>query len=143
MGNSNKLKMTSRITIRSCICILLGCTLSNKAKADLGGEFIDPNHFVPGAESFAGTRFVSDNFAEETTSRITMIGTDNGVDFWTLFGKWIDIDTGELFVDFSPKGGPKDLHGVFDLQSNGVGKISWADGNTWTKLASPPVPDSF
>jgi len=39
---------------------------------------------------------------------------------WTLTGK---VDGKDIFVDFTPKGGPKDLKGVFD----GTG-INWPDG---------------
>ena len=35
-----------------------------------------------------------------------------------------------IVVDFSPKGGPKDIKGVWN-DKNG---IDWADGNTWTKV---------
>lgn len=38
---------------------------------------------------------------------------------------------GTIFVDFSPKGGPKDLLGVYNEDLNG---IKWPDGNLWTKL---------
>jgi hypothetical protein len=37
---------------------------------------------------------------------------------------------GEMMVDFSPKGGPKDLLGVFSKTDNA---IKWPDGNMWTK----------
>jgi hypothetical protein len=39
---------------------------------------------------------------------------------WTLTAK---VEGEDIFVDFSPKGGPKDLKGVFD----GTG-INWPDG---------------
>lgn len=44
---------------------------------------------------------------------------------WGLSGK---VSGDDIFVDFSPKGGPKDLKGVWD----GSG-IRWPDGNKWTK----------
>ena len=40
-------------------------------------------------------------------------------------------DTSTIFVDFSPKGGPKDLLGVFDEVDGG---IRWPDKNLWKKL---------
>ena len=46
---------------------------------------------------------------------------------WELTGK---IDNKDIYVDFSPKGGPKDLKGVFD----GSG-IKWPDGNKWSLKA--------
>ena len=45
---------------------------------------------------------------------------DGSGNSWTLTGK---VDGDSIFVDFSPKGGPKDLKGVFD----GDG-IKWPDG---------------
>ena len=42
---------------------------------------------------------------------------------WNLLGK---VEGDEILVDFTPKGGPKDLKGVFD----GTG-IKWPDGNKW------------
>jgi len=45
-----------------------------------------------------------------------------------------DAETGQLFltIDFSPKGGPKKIVGVVEKN----GKISYPDGNVWTKMAS-------
>ena len=123
------------------ICVAL-TSLSNIVLAiapSLGGEYIDPNHYVPGSGNFAGTRMISDNFSENMTERITVIGTDDGVEFWTLFGNWVDISAGELSVDFSPKGGPLDLSGIFTAQADGTGEISWTDGNVWTRAKFPPT----
>ena len=35
-----------------------------------------------------------------------------------------------MLVDFSPKGGPKDILGVYNTKTNA---IEWPDKNTWTK----------
>eukprot|EP00543_Licmophora_paradoxa_P004296 CAMPEP_0202457764 /NCGR_PEP_ID=MMETSP1360-20130828/14692_1 /ASSEMBLY_ACC=CAM_ASM_000848 /TAXON_ID=515479 /ORGANISM="Licmophora paradoxa, Strain CCMP2313" /LENGTH=142 /DNA_ID=CAMNT_0049077925 /DNA_START=7 /DNA_END=435 /DNA_ORIENTATION=- len=43
---------------------------------------------------------------------------------WALSGK---VAGDEILVDFSPKGGPKDLKGIWD----GSG-IKWPDGNKWS-----------
>jgi len=47
---------------------------------------------------------------------------------WTLIAK-TEAD-GSLMIDFSPKGGPKDLKAVFSKTDNG---IKFPDGNLWTK----------
>jgi hypothetical protein len=47
---------------------------------------------------------------------------------WQLTGT---VDGNNIFVDFSPKGGPKDLKGEWDV--NG---IKWPDGNKWEKKAA-------
>ena len=46
---------------------------------------------------------------------------------WKLPGK-VDGDT--ILVDFTPKGGPKDLKGVWEPEP--VPGIRWPDGNIWT-----------
>lgn len=53
---------------------------------------------------------------------------DGSGDAWTLEGR---IEGDDIFVDFTPKGGPKDLMGVFDGTA-----IEWPDGNKWTLLSS-------
>jgi hypothetical protein len=49
---------------------------------------------------------------------------------WVIFAKE-SKDVGQMLVDFSPKGGPADLLGVFDTADN---SIHWPDGNSWKKL---------
>lgn len=63
---------------------------------------------------------------------VKLIGSDdiNGANQWVLSAK--EDFPGTIFVDFSPKGGPSDLLGVFNEQTNG---IKWPDGNTWKKLS--------
>ena len=60
---------------------------------------------------------------------ITVIGSDNvdGTNEWKLDAK--ENDSG-ILVDFSPKGGPKDLLGVYDDTNGG---IRWPDNNLWNK----------
>ena len=118
--------------------ILIPHTASSLSRPllDLGGEYVDPNHFVEGSCSFGGTRMISDQFGDVFTNLITVLGTDDGSEFWTLRGEWIDKSNGELFVDFSPKGGPKALSGIFSVGAKGEGQITWEDGNIWTKESS-------
>ena len=85
----------------------------------IGGFYIDPNHFDADQGSFAGTRMISDMEGD-----ITLIGSDDGTDFWTVTGHQ---DNGEIAVDFSAKGGPV----IGAVYENGV--LSWEDGNEWTK----------
>lgn len=62
---------------------------------------------------------------------VTLIGSDNldGTKQWVLKAK--EDFPGTIFVDFSPKGGPSNLLGVFNEEKNG---ISWPDGNLWGKI---------
>jgi len=88
---------------------------------NIGGFYIDPNHYSEDG-SFAGTRMVTD-FGDS----ITIIGTDDGVDFWKVDGQYIDESTGKMSIDFTLKGGP-----VIDALYN-EGVLTWDDGNSWTK----------
>ena len=77
------------------------------------GEYSDPNH--PGCRRTVEA-------ADDGSATIS--GTDTpGGDVWTVNGK-VNGDT--IVVDFSPKGGPKELTGKKVL----VG-IQWEDGNIW------------
>lgn len=62
---------------------------------------------------------------------ISIIGSDNedGSDEWKLEAK--ENDSG-IMVDFSPKGGPKDVLGIYDENEDG---IRWPDNNLWKKKA--------
>merc|ERR1712079_815373 len=83
------------------------------------GFYVDPNHFDAEEGSFAGTRMLS-----ESEGDITLIGTDDGSDFWMVNG---EDSNGEIAVDFTPKGGPV-INAEYDR-----GIITWDDGNQWSK----------
>lgn len=70
-------------------------------------------------------------------SELSVYGSDDGVTFWTLAGRWVaeaHAGSRELEVDFAPKGGPHNLRGVWDGE-----RIWWRDGNKWTHDAPPCV----
>ena len=46
----------------------------------------------------------------------------------------------EMVIDFSPKGGPKDLLAKWDAERNG---IAFPDGNLWSKIMVSPFQGSF
>ena len=46
---------------------------------------------------------------------------------WKLAGKL--TDTGDIFIDFTPKGGPKNLLGKWDKDG-----VVFPDGNKWSKI---------
>jgi len=98
--------------------------VSNAApNADFSGSYKDPNH--PSC-----LRKIE---VAGTTAQIT--GTDGNPGCppdgsgkaWNLVGK---IDGDKLMVDFSPKGGPKDLTGKWEQETPG---IRFPDGNKWVK----------
>ena len=53
---------------------------------------------------------------------------------WSLSGAIADDDE-TIFIDFSPKGGPRDLVGVYVRARDGSDGVAFPDGNVWVKLA--------
>jgi len=77
--------------------------------------------------------------AVEKDGKAILTGADGNPDCptgnGTPFQLAARVDGDSIFVDFSPKGGPKDLTGVWE-----AGKtpgIRWPDGNKWTLLGRP------
>ena len=91
------------------------------------GCYTDPNHPQ-------GWRWVS--FEEEFDQDGARIGTCDGSDTgptqeWSLPATASQSGTTDkIVIDFSSKGGPSDLSGVWDAEKVG---ITWSDGNTWPK----------
>ncbi|KAL7565786.1 hypothetical protein ACA910_015567 [Epithemia clementina (nom. ined.)] len=56
--------------------------------------------------------------------------TDGSGKLWTLSGT---VSGSTILVDFSPKGGPANLKGVYDTSSSPEG-VQWPDGNKWSKI---------
>lgn len=94
---------------------------------DFSGSYADPNH--PNC-----LRLIQ--VVDPPSAKIT--GTDGnpgcppdgGGTEWSLIGT-IEDDT--ILIDFSPKGGPKDLKGVWEPSP--VAGIRFPDGNLWSKNA--------
>ena len=91
------------------------------AESVLSGQYDDPNH--PGCLRKITVKY----------DIVTIIGSDNvdGSKQWVLKAK--EDAPGVIFVDFSPKGGPSDLLGVYNEKADA---IKWPDGNSWTKIKS-------
>ena len=83
------------------------------------GVYTDANH----PDGFRKLTINDDN-------SVTIEGNDAGTGSveWTLTGK-LGAEKGSILIDFSPKGGPKDLLGTFD----GSG-IVFPDGNRWPQV---------
>ena len=97
------------------------------SKNGIGGFYIDPSHYQQG--TLIGTRMISELNGDAPSSIITLIGTDDGILFWTIKGEYTDKENGKILVDFTPKNGPK-ISATYSA-SNGI--ITWQDGNKWTK----------
>ena len=95
-------------------------------ESPLGGQYSDPNH--PGCQ-----RTVS--VGSGRVSGTDGTGPDGACRQGELVKKWslpatFAKDGLSMEVDFSPKGGPKDMTGKW----NGKDGIIFFDGNTWTKI---------
>ncbi len=98
----------------------------------LGGSVLTDwqQHHPDGTRRTSAARFV-----ESGPDQLWLVGSDDGVHFWTLRGAWTGDAGGasaSLVVDFRPKGGPPDLPGVWSGD-----RISWRDGNVWSSDAPP------
>jgi len=105
------------------------------------GEYDDPNH--PGclrSIKVVGGTMKTDGTRSKPSALVK--GLDSGcadpklADVWSLDGKLSKNEDGDelIFIDFSPKGGPKNLQGKWD-SFGGIPGIVFPDGNKWTKVA--------
>jgi len=92
---------------------------------DFSGQYSDPKH--PNCKREI-------QYVDRTTVRVS--GTDGtpgcpldgSGKAWVLSGQ---IHGDLITVDFSPKGGPKSLQGIYDDVTSPE-SIKWPDGNSWT-----------
>lgn len=107
----------------SIAAIIVTTTLPANAAVDFTGSYADPFH---------------PNCLREIVvdgPKASLSGTDGNPGCpadgsgkaWSLVGK---VDDNNILVDFTPKGGPKDLKGVWEPSP--VPGIRWPDGNLWS-----------
>jgi hypothetical protein len=122
-GGNGKELFTASVIVGAALFI---APLSAPA-LDIAGSYNDPNH--PNCQRLIEVK-------EGNTYEFSLTGTDGnpacspdgvGDKKFQLFGK-VDNDS-NVYVDFSPKGGPKDLKGLFNADKRA---IQWPDGNVWT-----------
>lgn len=94
------------------------------------GVFLDPRHWTS-ASLFAGLRAIS----ESPPHVLKIVGSDDGLSFWSVRGACSGSEMRNITVDFSAKGGPVDLQGIWQTPADAPGQIVWADGNTWRKMS--------
>ena len=109
----------------------LAMTIAAATAGKVGDVFIgcytDPNH----PDGYRWVSFTST--IDKTGARIgECAGSDTGkVQEWDLPATAMQTDMADqIIIDFSSKGGPSDLAGVWDAAADG---ITWSDGNTWPK----------
>jgi len=120
------------------LVLLSGCGSSNDESSTttsttkvpdfvaVDGIFSDPNHFEAG--TWKGVRAIVTGMGEVAWENLFLIGTDDGENWFTLVGGF-DKDGKDFYIDFSSKGGPKNLEGEY---ANGT--ITFSDGNKWTRM---------
>jgi hypothetical protein len=90
---------------------------------DFSGDYADPKH--PNCKRqinvLGKTAYVSG------TDGTPGCPADGSGKPWNLIGK---VKVNNILVDFSPKGGPKDLEGKWEAEP--VAGIRWPDGNLWS-----------
>lgn len=111
--------------------VLLAFLFVARTDAHGAGVWKDPGHYVS-EDSLAGLRFV----AEFPAHKLTMIGTDDGATWWMIQGTCSGPGMTEINFDFSKKGGPPDLKGIWS-SDEGAAYITWPDGNKWSAMATP------
>lgn len=105
----------------------------SRMTGDFSGDYADPNH--PNCRR--QIRVSDDANENKNKNGVVVSGTDGNPgcppdgsgEQWSLMGFTTES---EIVVDFSPKGGPKNLEGT-----KIPGGILWKDGNVWTNKATP------
>lgn len=121
----NMLQSTAAVATISAV-IAGGPTMVNAV--DFTGSYSDPFH--PNCKR--EVQVVSPKLADVTgTDGTPGCPPDGSGRKWSLIGK---IDGDSLLIDFTPKGGPKDLKGVWEPSP--VPGIRFPDGNLWSKKAA-------
>lgn len=95
------------------------------------GAYADPNHYKKG--SFAGMRYI----AEKANHVLVLVGSNDGIYWFTIEGKCSGPGMGTLTFDFSSVGGPADLVGQVIFDEDGSDGIRWPDGNVWKRISTP------
>ncbi|KAL3804638.1 hypothetical protein HJC23_008453 [Cyclotella cryptica] len=127
--HKNNSLMEKALTASALATTLLLSPLNAHA-VDFTGSYSDPKHLnCPRLIAMEGSKALITG----ADGNPNCVGGEGNP--WRLVGR-IDESKGndadEIFVDFSPKGGPKDLVGKWE--KNG---IRWPDGNKWTLEGRP------
>mmetsp|Transcript_540 Transcript_540/g.986 ORF Transcript_540/g.986 Transcript_540/m.986 type:complete len:131 (+) Transcript_540:399-791(+) len=128
--------MTHKLAYIASSAFLATALLTSPANAvDFTGSYSDPNHpSCPRLIAMEGSTVIITG----ADGNPGCVGGDGQP--WKLIGK-VDkeregAELNEIFVDFSPKGGPKDLVGKWEVKGKSSG-IRWPDGNKWTLEGRP------
>eukprot|EP00559_Dactyliosolen_fragilissimus_P008205 CAMPEP_0184855640 /NCGR_PEP_ID=MMETSP0580-20130426/819_1 /TAXON_ID=1118495 /ORGANISM="Dactyliosolen fragilissimus" /LENGTH=154 /DNA_ID=CAMNT_0027350203 /DNA_START=72 /DNA_END=536 /DNA_ORIENTATION=+ len=107
--------------------IATGVAFGNANAFDFTGSYSDPKHpNCPRLIAIEG----SEAIITGADGNPGCIGGEGRP--WKLIGR---VSGDEIFVDFAPKGGPKDLKGTYE--GGKKDGIRWPDGNKWSLEAKP------
>lgn len=105
-------------------------TSSNNDIQQFAGSYSDPNHMNCQRDIV---------IKESNSNEVVLNGADgdphcsidgSGTKYWKLIGM---VDGNTISVDFTPKGGPKNVIGIYEADGSS-NYITWPDGNRWTKI---------
>jgi hypothetical protein len=119
----NKENIQKAASIASISAAIAASPMVANAKPEFAGSYSDPKH-----ENCLRVVEVKGNVAMISgTDGSPACPPDGAGKAWNLQGK---INGDEIFIDFTPKGGPKDMTGLWEDDTPG---IRFPDGNKWTK----------
>jgi len=109
------------------------------ALAHGSGAWKDLKHYDESVEGgFKGMRYVS----EGPPHTLTLVGSDDGLTWFSVKG-WCSGDKmTDIHFDFSPKGGPADASAKWVKRPDNSVVLEWGDGNTW-ELVAPTTDSNF
>lgn len=127
-NNSNNNMFLQKAATASLVsAALLTAPLVAQA-VDFTGSYADPFH----PNCLRQVEVVGTKAAVSGTDGNPGCPVDGSGKVWNLVGL---VQDDKIFVDFSPKGGPKDLQGKWEAEP--VPGIRWPDGNLWSSKVSP------
>ena len=101
------------------------------------GAWKDLHHYDPASPGgFAGMRYVS----EGPPHHLVMVGSDDGLTWWSVTGWCSGADMTSIHFDFSSKGGPANAVAKWVKAADDSVALEWGDGNKWEMMA--PTADS-
>jgi len=115
----------------AAVASILTSSLPQPAHAiDFSGRYSDPKH--PNCKREIVVVEAGRTVKVKGTDGNPGCPPDGSGKAWELVGK---INGDSILVDFSPKGGPSNLQGIYD-DSTSPESIKWPDGNSWTMKES-------
>lgn len=90
---------------------LAGCGSGSSGPPAIGSLYLDKS--MSTGDSLAGWRLVTDDEGIVASNNITIVGTDDGHDWWNVRGYYTDKDNGKFIANFVHRDGAK---GDYDFQ---------------------------